>query len=186
MPGTRDGFSVAHRLRIEKSFVFQKTDDGGWRGRAHQVGQPFHHPALDFEAGLAGHQECHGLVAPRQRLERQDQMTAVAERHRIGRRKAGGFGARAGPRRYPVDPVRLRHHQVAHSGWVMEQRIAPAPDPRGQPRCGGVPMVLSLFTGRLRGLPYTTARIVPAACGLSRPAPQRQLAAAPALVNDAV
>ena len=31
MPGTRDGFSVAHRLRIEKSFAFQKTDTGGWR-----------------------------------------------------------------------------------------------------------------------------------------------------------
>ena len=31
MPGSRDGFSVAHRLRIEKSFAFQKTDTGGWR-----------------------------------------------------------------------------------------------------------------------------------------------------------
>jgi uncharacterized protein YecT (DUF1311 family) len=30
MPGTRDGFSVAYRLRIEKSFAFQKID-GGWR-----------------------------------------------------------------------------------------------------------------------------------------------------------
>jgi len=31
MPGSRDSFSVAHRLRIEKSFAFQKTDNGGWR-----------------------------------------------------------------------------------------------------------------------------------------------------------
>jgi uncharacterized protein YecT (DUF1311 family) len=31
MPGSRDSFTVAHRLRIEKSFAFQKTDDGGWR-----------------------------------------------------------------------------------------------------------------------------------------------------------
>lgn len=30
-PGNRDVFSVAHRLRIEKSFAFQKTDNGGWR-----------------------------------------------------------------------------------------------------------------------------------------------------------
>ncbi|WP_249780333.1 lysozyme inhibitor LprI family protein [Bradyrhizobium sp. dw_411] len=31
VPGSRDGFAVAHRLRIEKSFAFQKTDNGGWR-----------------------------------------------------------------------------------------------------------------------------------------------------------
>jgi uncharacterized protein YecT (DUF1311 family) len=30
-PGSRDSFSVAHRLRIEKSFAFQKTDNGSWR-----------------------------------------------------------------------------------------------------------------------------------------------------------
>ena len=30
MPGSRDVFSVAHRLRIEKTFAFQKTDNG-WR-----------------------------------------------------------------------------------------------------------------------------------------------------------
>jgi hypothetical protein len=30
-PGSRDSFSVAHRLKIEKSFAFQKTDNGGWR-----------------------------------------------------------------------------------------------------------------------------------------------------------
>jgi uncharacterized protein YecT (DUF1311 family) len=30
MPGSRDSFSVAHRLRIEKTFAFQKTNSG-WR-----------------------------------------------------------------------------------------------------------------------------------------------------------
>ena len=30
-PGSRDSLPVAHRLRIEKSFAFQKTDSGGWR-----------------------------------------------------------------------------------------------------------------------------------------------------------
>jgi hypothetical protein len=30
-PGSRDSFSVAHKLRIEKSFAFQKTDSGSWR-----------------------------------------------------------------------------------------------------------------------------------------------------------
>ena len=30
-PGSRDSFSVAHRLKIEKSFAFQKTDGGSWR-----------------------------------------------------------------------------------------------------------------------------------------------------------
>jgi uncharacterized protein YecT (DUF1311 family) len=30
-PGSRDSFSVAHRLRVEKAFAFQKTDSGGWR-----------------------------------------------------------------------------------------------------------------------------------------------------------
>jgi uncharacterized protein YecT (DUF1311 family) len=30
-PGSRDSFPVAHRLRIEKSFEFQKADSGGWR-----------------------------------------------------------------------------------------------------------------------------------------------------------
>jgi uncharacterized protein YecT (DUF1311 family) len=29
-PGSRESFPLAHRLRIEKSFAFQKTDDGGW------------------------------------------------------------------------------------------------------------------------------------------------------------
>ena len=31
MPASRDSFSVAHRLRIEKTFAFQKADNGGWR-----------------------------------------------------------------------------------------------------------------------------------------------------------
>ncbi|WP_159006669.1 lysozyme inhibitor LprI family protein [Bradyrhizobium sp. S69] len=30
-PRSRDSFAVAHRLRIEKSFEFQKADSGGWR-----------------------------------------------------------------------------------------------------------------------------------------------------------
>jgi hypothetical protein len=30
-PGTRESLPVAHRLRIEKSFAFQKSDAGGWR-----------------------------------------------------------------------------------------------------------------------------------------------------------
>jgi uncharacterized protein YecT (DUF1311 family) len=29
--GSRDSFSVAYRLRVEKSFAFQKHDSGGWR-----------------------------------------------------------------------------------------------------------------------------------------------------------
>lgn len=29
-PGSRDSFGVAHRLRIEKAFAFQKTDGGSW------------------------------------------------------------------------------------------------------------------------------------------------------------
>jgi uncharacterized protein YecT (DUF1311 family) len=30
-PGSRDSFSVAHKLRVEKAFAFQKTDSGSWR-----------------------------------------------------------------------------------------------------------------------------------------------------------
>jgi uncharacterized protein len=30
-PASRESFSVTHRLRIEKSFTFQKTDNGDWR-----------------------------------------------------------------------------------------------------------------------------------------------------------
>ncbi|SHL08539.1 lysozyme inhibitor LprI family protein [Bradyrhizobium lablabi] len=31
VPGSRDSLPIAHRLRIEKSFAFQKTDNGDWR-----------------------------------------------------------------------------------------------------------------------------------------------------------
>ena len=42
---SRDSFSVAHRLRIEKTFAFQKTDSGSWR---------CHTPALEpIEVGVA-------------------------------------------------------------------------------------------------------------------------------------
>ena len=30
-PGSRDSLSVSHRLRVEKTFAFQKTDSGSWR-----------------------------------------------------------------------------------------------------------------------------------------------------------
>jgi hypothetical protein len=30
-PGSRESLSVAHKVRIEKSFAFQKADNGGWR-----------------------------------------------------------------------------------------------------------------------------------------------------------
>jgi hypothetical protein len=30
-PGTRDNFVIGYRLKIEKSFAFQKTDNGSWR-----------------------------------------------------------------------------------------------------------------------------------------------------------
>jgi uncharacterized protein YecT (DUF1311 family) len=30
-PGSRESLSVSHRLRIEKSFAFRKTDNGSWR-----------------------------------------------------------------------------------------------------------------------------------------------------------
>ena len=30
-PGSRESLPVAHRLRVEKSFAFQKTDNSGWR-----------------------------------------------------------------------------------------------------------------------------------------------------------
>ena len=33
-PASRDSFGVAHRLRIEKAFAFQKTDGGNWRCNA--------------------------------------------------------------------------------------------------------------------------------------------------------
>jgi uncharacterized protein YecT (DUF1311 family) len=47
-PGTRDSFPVAHRLRIEKSFAFQKTDGGGWHCDTTAL-QP-----VDFGVALSG------------------------------------------------------------------------------------------------------------------------------------
>jgi uncharacterized protein YecT (DUF1311 family) len=47
-PGSRDGFSVARRLRIEKAFAFQKTDSGGWRCNTTAL-QP-----VDFGVALSG------------------------------------------------------------------------------------------------------------------------------------
>jgi uncharacterized protein YecT (DUF1311 family) len=44
-PGNRDSFAVGHRVRIEKSFAFKKTDSGNWRCNT---------PALQpIEAGIA-------------------------------------------------------------------------------------------------------------------------------------
>lgn len=47
-PGSRDSFSVAHRLRIEKAFAFQKADSGGWRCHTTAL-QP-----VDFGVALSG------------------------------------------------------------------------------------------------------------------------------------
>ena len=47
-PGSRESFSVAHRLKIEKSFAFQKTDGGGWRCNTTAL-QP-----VDFGVALSG------------------------------------------------------------------------------------------------------------------------------------
>jgi hypothetical protein len=42
---SRDSFSVARQLRIEKTFAFRKTDSGSWRR---------HTPALEpIEVGVA-------------------------------------------------------------------------------------------------------------------------------------
>ncbi len=30
-PGSKESFSVAHKLKVEKAFAFQKSDSGGWR-----------------------------------------------------------------------------------------------------------------------------------------------------------
>jgi hypothetical protein len=48
-PGSRDSISVAHRLRIEKAFAFQKTDNGSWRCNTTGL-QP-----IDFGVALSGH-----------------------------------------------------------------------------------------------------------------------------------
>jgi len=45
-PGSRESFSLAHKLRIEKSFAFQKTDSGGWRCSSAEL-QP-----IDFGVAL--------------------------------------------------------------------------------------------------------------------------------------
>jgi uncharacterized protein YecT (DUF1311 family) len=47
-PGIRDSFSVAHKLRVEKAFAFQKTDSGGWRCTTTAL-QP-----VDFGVGQSG------------------------------------------------------------------------------------------------------------------------------------
>jgi hypothetical protein len=44
-PGTRDNFVIGYRVRIEKSFAFQKADDGTWRCNSNTL-QP-------VEVGLA-------------------------------------------------------------------------------------------------------------------------------------
>ncbi len=46
--GSRDGFSVARKLRIEKAFAFQKTDGGGWRCNTPAL-QP-----VDFGVAVSG------------------------------------------------------------------------------------------------------------------------------------
>ncbi len=45
---TREGFSVARKLRIEKAFAFQKTDSG-WRSNTPAL-QP-----VDFSVAVSGH-----------------------------------------------------------------------------------------------------------------------------------
>ena len=47
-PGSRDSFSVAHKLKIEKAFAFQKTDSGGWRCNTSAL-QP-----VDFGVAVTG------------------------------------------------------------------------------------------------------------------------------------
>ena len=47
-PGSRESFAVAHRLRIEKAFAFQKADTGGWRCTTTSL-QP-----VDFGVALSG------------------------------------------------------------------------------------------------------------------------------------
>jgi uncharacterized protein len=47
-PGSRDSFSVAHKLRVEKAFAFQKADGGGWRCNTTAL-QP-----VDFGVAVSG------------------------------------------------------------------------------------------------------------------------------------
>jgi uncharacterized protein YecT (DUF1311 family) len=46
-PGSRDSFTVSHRLRVEKAFKFQKTD-GGWRCNTSAL------PPVDLGVALSG------------------------------------------------------------------------------------------------------------------------------------
>jgi len=48
-PGSRDNFLVGYRLRIEKSFAFQKADGGGWRCNSAAL-QP-----VEIGVALSGH-----------------------------------------------------------------------------------------------------------------------------------
>jgi uncharacterized protein YecT (DUF1311 family) len=48
VPGSRESVTVAHRLRIEKSFSFRKTDGGGWRCNTTALGP------VDFGAARSG------------------------------------------------------------------------------------------------------------------------------------
>ena len=52
-PGTRDSFAVAHRIRIEKAFAFQKGDDGGWRCDASALGPVDAPPLVPELPGLS-------------------------------------------------------------------------------------------------------------------------------------
>ena len=47
-PGSRESITVAHRLRIERSFAFKKTDSGGWRCNTTTLGP------VDFGVALIG------------------------------------------------------------------------------------------------------------------------------------
>jgi uncharacterized protein YecT (DUF1311 family) len=47
-PGSRDSFTVSHRLRVEKAFKFQKIDGGGWRCNTNAL-QP-----VDLGVALSG------------------------------------------------------------------------------------------------------------------------------------
>jgi uncharacterized protein YecT (DUF1311 family) len=47
-PGSRESLSVGHRVRVEKTFAFQKADSGGWRCNTTSL-QP-----VEFGAALSG------------------------------------------------------------------------------------------------------------------------------------
>jgi uncharacterized protein YecT (DUF1311 family) len=47
--GSRDSFTVAHRLKIEKSFAFQKADNGGWRCNSAAL------PPVEVGVAISGH-----------------------------------------------------------------------------------------------------------------------------------